>query len=118
MKITSKIKKTISVAGVLVMTSTGAAAGSISTPDEALDRLTGPNQPGGRANHSICVAVTPYFLSGWGSSEFFSLQIDGATPMSQPEGQCSSPNEQGKCERGYIKISSTVPIACAVPIAL
>lgn len=122
MKITSTVKKTISAASLIVLSSASLQAGPIRTPSEALDRLTGPNQPTS-GDHSLCLRVTPYFLTsmmpgGGIARSFVSLQIDGATPMSNPEGDCSMTNENGACERGYIKVTSTAPILCNVPIGL
>lgn len=118
MLITSKLKKTISVMGLATLSS-GAFAGGPATSAEALDQLTGPNQPSRGAQHSMCVSVTPYFIAGWGGpGQFHSLQINGVTPMTPSGGECGHMDQRGKCERGFIKITSTVPIACAVPVAL
>lgn len=122
MKITSTLKKTISTASLIVLSSASLQAGTINTSEQALDVLTGPNQPT-TGEHSICLSVTPYFLTsmmpgGRVMSRFTSLQIDGATPMSKPEGDCHMPDENGTCARGYIKVVSTAPILCNVPIGL
>jgi hypothetical protein len=121
MQITSRLKKSISQASLVALSSAALSASNIRTPDEALDRLTGPNQPNRGQTYDMCVSVTPYFLTSWDPrtpDEFISLQIDGVAQMANSAGQCNSPDEFGKCERGYIRITSTVPIQCYVPISL
>jgi hypothetical protein len=96
------------------------AVAVIKTPDDALDQLTGKNQPSGGRPYSTCVSITPYFLSGWGTSSFYSLTLDGVQMFGHNSNalQCSDVGQDGKCERGFVKITSTVQLACHVPIAL
>ncbi len=118
MQIASKIKKTIATLSLLALSGSAWAALPITTPGQALDWLTGENQPSDALKKEICVSVTPYFLASAApdsAPHFFSLQIDGVTPTSNTAGQCNEPGPTGKCQRGFIKISSTAPIACHVP---
>jgi hypothetical protein len=122
MGMSSKIRKSISMAGILVASATAMASEEIKTSEEALQKLTGPNQPL-IGEHTLCLSVTPYFISSLTPkgvvSSFVSLQIDGATPFSKAHGTCALPDPKtGLCEHGHIKITTTVPVACNVPIGL
>ena len=122
MKATSTMKKSISIAAVLAA-STALAAARPTTHAEALAQLTGPNQAESGEESSICVSVTPYFITSMiptgVASSFFSLQIDGVAQFAAQKGNCQLPDHKtGKCERGYVKVTSTAPLACNVPIGL
>src|ERR1700692_4258285 len=110
MRISSKIKKTISVASLLAISSTASALPR--NTQEALDQLTGPNQPSSGTEYSMCVSVMPYFLSPMtgGPGHFWSLLIEGSMANFYREGKCSELGDNGKCERGFIKITTTAPI--------
>ncbi|MES2504015.1 MAG: hypothetical protein V4534_03970 [Myxococcota bacterium] len=118
MTISSKIKKSISAASLLALSSASGLA-AIKTPADAINQLTGPNQPMRGPTRSLCVSVTPYFISGWGSpGSFVSLQMDGVAMFGQEKGSCAGPGDDGKCAPGFVKITSTAPIGCIVPVAL
>ena len=127
MKISSKVKKSISMASLIALAATGGGAtGRITTFEEALDKLTGPHQPKtSKSPSSMCVSVTPYFLTsmlpGHHPEVFVGLRVDGIrgyADSGEAAGQCSMPDEKGNCERGFVLITSTAPLLCAVPISL
>lgn len=105
-------KRTITLATLMATSSVALAA-------DPVKDLTGPNQP---KNHEICMKVTPYSITdfGGGNSHFYAFVIDGsgAWPAKQ-DGKCEEPDYQTRqCPEGYVKLTSTVPVACNVPVAL
>jgi len=113
------MKKSIAIASILAAASTAVAEPKTSA--EAIAQYTGPNQP---QNSEICLKASPYFISSFGPegvvSQFYSFVIDGSGAMAANEkGACEEVDWQTKqCPVGFVKVTSTTPLACNVPIGL
>lgn len=114
------MKKTIALSTIFAASM--ASANPVSYKD-AIEKLTGPNQPTTGEN-SICVKVDPYQIcslapQGPICSDFYGFLVTGVSPMAQnSQGECMEVQQDGVCETGFVKITSTAPIKCNVPIGL
>lgn len=116
--IASKIKKSIFLIGTLAL-SVGAFGKTPKNEQEAIDKYTGSRQPKS-GNYELCVSVFPYFLEDFSghANHFFGFVLNGISPIvSNTPGECFLPNEVGQCERGFVKITSTIELHCHVPVA-
>lgn len=114
------MKKTIAFATILASSTTLAKN---NTAEDVIKKLTGPNQAESGQLHEMCLKVTPYFLGSLppnAAVKFHSLAISGSGAwQAEEQGECAEPNyETKKCEEGFVKVTSTAPIACNVPVAL
>ena len=113
------MKKTIALAGILAAASVSAQ--EIKNGEQALDQLTGPNQPLPQES-TICLAVNPYFITsrtpGGTASSFIGFNVNGTSAASSKKPACKDVLPEGQCERGYVKVTSTAPLLCTVPIGL
>lgn len=117
------MKKTIAVATFFAATTSIA---KIENGAQALEQLTGPKQAESGEAYEICLSVNPYFFSSPpqpgkpSDSHFHALVINGSGAWTADEtGSCSTPDQETKkCEVGFVKVTSTAPIACNVPVGL